>query len=155
MSHDETTCTPPVLKAEIAHVQFETIHPCLDGNGRLGRLLITLSLCCDRVLHEPGQAAHAAARALVRLFDEDRSRVESLGRTGNTGLRLHNHLKRHAYTSIRAAADALHLTFPTVRQCMEDVGRLGIVTEMTGKARDRIWLDRRYVAMLAAGVEPL
>ncbi len=51
--HDEPTATPVLLKAALAHVQFETIHPFLDGNGRLGRLLITLLLCDQRVLREP------------------------------------------------------------------------------------------------------
>ena len=44
---------PAVVKAGLAHAQFETIHPFLDGNGRVGRLLITLLLCHHRVLQEP------------------------------------------------------------------------------------------------------
>ncbi len=51
--HDQPEPTPVLLKAALAHVQFETVHPFLDGNGRLGRLLITLLLCDQKVLREP------------------------------------------------------------------------------------------------------
>jgi len=51
--HDQPEPTPALLKAALAHVQFETIHPFLDGNGRLGRLLITLLLCEQKVLRKP------------------------------------------------------------------------------------------------------
>jgi Fic family protein len=51
--HDRPEPAPVLLKAALAHVQFETIHPFLDGNGRLGRLLITLLLCEQKVLREP------------------------------------------------------------------------------------------------------
>lgn len=51
--HDEPARTPTLLKAALAHVQFETIHPFLDGNGRVGRLLVTLLFCVERVLQEP------------------------------------------------------------------------------------------------------
>ncbi len=51
--HDQPEPTPVLLKAALAHVQFETIHPFLDGNGRLGRLLIALFLCEQKVLREP------------------------------------------------------------------------------------------------------
>ncbi|HEX2958300.1 MAG TPA: Fic family protein [Chitinispirillaceae bacterium] len=51
--HDMPESTPVLLKAALMHVQFETIHPFLDGNGRLGRLLITLLLCEQKILQEP------------------------------------------------------------------------------------------------------
>ena len=51
--HDQPEPTPVLLKTALAHVQFETIHPFLDGNGRLGRLLITLLLCDQKVLRKP------------------------------------------------------------------------------------------------------
>lgn len=51
--HDQPEPTPVLLKAALAHVQFETIHPFLDSNGRLGRLLIALLLCEQKVLREP------------------------------------------------------------------------------------------------------
>ena len=51
--HDERSNLPLLIKAALVHVQFETIHPFLDGNGRLGRLLITFLLCAAGVLREP------------------------------------------------------------------------------------------------------
>lgn len=51
--HDDPVQTPILLKAALAHAQFETIHPFLDGNGRVGRLLITLLLCEQNVLARP------------------------------------------------------------------------------------------------------
>jgi Fic family protein len=51
--HNDPVKTPLLIKAALAHVQFETIHPFLDGNGRLGRLLITFLFCAEGALREP------------------------------------------------------------------------------------------------------
>jgi Fic family protein len=51
--HDDPVSTPILVKAALAHLQFETIHPFLDGNGRVGRLLITLLLCDQKILRQP------------------------------------------------------------------------------------------------------
>jgi Fic family protein len=51
--HDDPEPSPTLVKAALSHVQFETIHPFLDGNGRVGRLLITLLLCAEGVIREP------------------------------------------------------------------------------------------------------
>src|SRR5277367_4278092 len=51
--HQEGTTLPLLIKAGLVHAQFESIHPFLDGNGRVGRLLITFMLCAEEVLREP------------------------------------------------------------------------------------------------------
>ncbi len=195
--HDQPQRTPVLIKAALAHVQFETIHPFLDGNGRLGRLLITLILCAEGAISEPllylslffkqhrqeyydrldavrlkgdwlgwlrfflegveqtaQQAADTAGRILT-LFEEDRRKVEDLGRKAGSAHRVLDLLRQHPITTIPNAADWLNLTPPTVRSAVESLEALDIVREITGKQRDRIYLYDRYIRILDEGTEPL
>lgn len=195
--HDQPQRTPVLVKAALAHVQFETIHPFLDGNGRLGRLLITLILCAEDALTQPllylslffkqhrqeyydrldavrlkgdwlgwlrfflegvqhtARQATDTAGLILRLFDEDRRKVEDLGRRAGSAQRMLDQLRRHPITTIPNAAAQLHLTAPTVRSAVESLETLGIVREITGKQRDRIYLYDQYVRILDRGAEPL
>jgi cell filamentation protein, protein adenylyltransferase len=189
---------PLLIKAALAHAQFETIHPFLDGNGRLGRLLITLILCADGALREPllylslylrrhraeyyeqlqrlrtdgdweswvnffavgvretADQAVATAHSLVRLFDEDRARIQALGQTANSSVRLHLALQRRPLLSIRKAAEETGLSIPTVAAGFRALGaeNSGIVRELTGKRRNRLFVYDKYLRILSEGLEP-
>jgi Fic family protein len=77
--HDQPEPTPLLLKAALAHVQFETIHPFLDGNGRLGRLLITLLLCEQKALREPMLYLSLYFKTHRRVYYELLNRVRLTG----------------------------------------------------------------------------
>jgi Fic family protein len=66
--HDDTC--PALIRAALAHAQFETIHPFLDGNGRIGRLLIAFMLCQEGVLHRPLlYLSHYLRRSRAEYYD--------------------------------------------------------------------------------------
>jgi len=77
--HDEPEATPPLVKAALAHVQFETIHPFLDGNGRVGRLLIALQLANEKLLREPLLYLSLHFKAHRRTYYELLNRVRESG----------------------------------------------------------------------------
>ncbi len=193
--HDAHTDLPVLVKAGLAHVQFETIHPFLDGNGRVGRLLITLLLCHAGILREPllylslyfkqnrstyytlldavrregnwetwlsfflegvqqtAQGAVDTARRLVDLFREDRERVISYARRANSVLRIYDAVKARPITSLSEVRRSTGISFPTAARGMEVLTKLGIVQEITGKARNRVYVYGRYVAILNEGTE--
>jgi Fic family protein len=195
--HDQPERTSPLLKAALAHVQFETIHPFLDGNGRIGRLMITLLLVSEKVLREPllylslylkthrstyyqllqsvrtdgeweawisffargvretAEGAVATARRIHELFDEDREKVQSLGRGAGSALQVHDALRRHPIQTIPVLKRSTGLSVPTVTAALENLGSCGIVRELTGKARGRVFGYRRYLGMLDEGTAPL
>lgn len=195
--HENESCLPPLIKAGLIHVQFETIHPFLDGNGRIGRLLITLYLHACGVLETPllylslylkrnrsryyqllqevresgaweewleffldgvaetANQAFVAAKKVIDLFEKDRARLAAEGDRAGSLLRLHEAFQKHPYGTGRSLVGATGLSYPTVYAALEQLTRLGIVTEVTGKRRDRIFAYTAYLDILNEGTEPL
>jgi Fic family protein len=195
--HDEKHRLPLLVEAGLVHVQFESIHPFLDGNGRLGRLLITLLLCAKRALKEPllylslyfkthrsryydllqrvrtdgaweewlqffleGMAATAqeaaeTATRILHLFSTDREKIQKLGRSSSSALRVHEYMQRKPIANIAATAKALKISIPTVTLALNHLVRIGIVEEVTGKRRDRLFTYSGYFNIVSKGTEPL
>lgn len=193
--HDTQVRTPALIKAGLSHVQFETIHPFLDGNGRVGRLLITLLLVSEGAISEPtlylslyfkrhrdiyyellqkvrtegaweawllfflegveftADEAVKTALGILNIFEEDRSKIESLGRSSGNILRVHSLLQRKPIISIPVAAEDLQLTPPTVRSAINTLEDMGLVREITGKLRDRLFVYNRYMDLLQEDIE--
>jgi len=194
---DEPVRTPVLLKAALSHVQFETIHPFLDGNGRLGRLLIILLLYSEGALSEPilylslffkenrdtyydllqrvrvegdweswirffltgvletAEQSVQTAKGILQLFADDRRRIQTLNRQAATALLVHEYLQTKPLTSIQAASTALGLTLPTITSGLTNLARLGIVQELTGKQRNRLFSYVAYLKILEKGTTPL
>jgi Fic family protein len=186
--------TDPLTKAALAHVQFETMHPFLDGNGRVGRLLITLILSAEGVLKEPmlylslflkqhratyydllqkvrqdgdweawldfffqgaaetADGAVTTAKNLLSLFDADRNAILA-GRAAASALRVHHHLQGHPISPSSAICQATGLTPATVNKALDHLVGLGILKEITGGQRNRLFAYGRVLEVLSEGTE--
>ena len=195
--HEDRPDLPLLIKAGLVHVQFETIHPFLDGNGRLGRLLITFLLCAQNVIREPilylslyfkthrtayydlldrvrakgdweawldffltgvkdtAEQAASAARRIVALFEDDQRRIEALGRPAASVLRVFQHMQRNPIVSIPATAQKVGISAPTVAKSLDHMRQLGILREITGRERHRLFVYEPYLAILNEGTEPI
>jgi len=195
--HEEESRLPALIKAGLLHVQFETIHPFLDGNGRIGRLLVTLYLCVNGVLRKPllylslylkthradyyrllqevrengaweawleffltgvadtaNQAFDAATR-IVELFKQDRERITADSDRVGSSLRVHDLFQQTPYLTANQIVHRTGLSAPTVNAALADLERLGVLEEVTGRKRGRVFSYRRYLAILSEGTAPL
>jgi Fic family protein len=195
--HQDRPDLPLLIRAGLVHVQFETIHPFLDGNGRLGRLLITFLLCAGGALHEPilylslffkahrqvyydllsgvrtsgnweawleffltgvketsDKGIHGARR-IIALLDANRKKIEARGRPAASVLRVHQYAQTHPIFSIASTAEQIGITFPTVAAAIDHMQRLGIMREVTGRQRHRLFAYGAYLDILNEETEPL
>jgi Fic family protein len=188
---------PALLKVGLVHAQFETIHPFLDGNGRVGRMLIPLMLVADGILERPwlyvslhfkrhrsryydllqrvrthgaweewldfflegvatvADDAVAKIRQLLDLFDRDRRAIAGTGGGSSysraavqTNLVVYDHLRSRIAVRIPETAMACASTKPTVARALQDLERLGIVREVTGKPKNRLYVYWQYLDVL-------
>jgi len=195
--HDDQRKLPALVKASLIHVQFETIHPFLDGNGRLGRLLITLLLYASETLTQPilylslylkenrqtyyellqdvrtkgdwegwceffldGVAEVAAqasidAKKILDLLERDCARISTIGRVSRSALKIHGYLLKKPFLSITKAAKALKLSVPTTTNAVLKLVEIGLLKELTGHSRNRLFAYTKYLVILTAGTEPL
>jgi Fic family protein len=179
---------PLLVKIGLAHAQFETIHPFLDGNGRIGRLLITFLLCQHGVLQKPvlylshffkrhrqtyydllqatrdqgdyekwleffltgiaevSAEATETARGILALREEHRMLIANrLGRGAGNGHRVLEYLFEHPIVSVSELCELTRTTYPAANQMVERMADIGILTEITGRARNRRFRYEPYV----------
>jgi Fic family protein len=188
---------PPLIKIGLAHVQFETIHPFLDGNGRVGRLLITLltefwnlvngpflyaSLGFKRhrqeyyryldgvrttgdwegwtdfflrCVRESADDGAKAAQRLFKLVNEDRQKLMELETVNVAAIRLFERLPEQPMVTAAKAVEMIGSTKPTTNKAIDSLVQSGILEEITGKRRDRIFAYRRYLDVLAEDTNTL
>ncbi len=191
--HDESVKLPTLVKAALAHHQFETIHPFLDGNGRLGRLLITFILCVEGVIKEPmlylslyfkehkqsyydhlqlvrengdweewlqfflkgvidtASQAVAAAKSIQDLFETDRHKIGSFGKASSSMLIVHQYLQRNPIAEAKNIVSSCKISLPTANNALGNLEEIGIVGEITGKLRNKIYVYKKYLDTLSEG----
>jgi Fic family protein len=101
-----------------------------------------------------GEASKAARRSLA-LFDADRKKIGALGRASSSALRVQEYMQKRPIANIRAMSKARSLSVPTVTAALGHLSRLGIAKELTGGKRSRVFSYAKYLAMVAAGTEPI
>ena len=116
---DQKTPIPHLIKVALIHYQFETIHPFLDGNGRIGRMLISLYLV--------------------------ENKIPTLGRRTPKALTLLDYLFSHLVVNAKMLQESLNLSPQVVQKMLRDFIDLGILEEITAHKRNRVFVMRHYL----------
>lgn len=187
--HNTELQLPHLLKIALIHYQFETIHPFLDGNGRVGRLLITLYLVEKGILKQPvlylsdffekNRSLYydnlmrvrtsndikqwikfflvgviETAKGSIRTFDqimklqkEVDSMLQGLGaRAGNAKVVVHR-LYHHPLTDAKQVSEQTGLSLPSSYTLISELEQMGILKEITGAKRGKLFMFNRYIEL--------
>ena len=106
-------------------------------------------------IRETAEGAVTTAQRLLRVFDEDRQRIEASGRAAGSMLRLHHFLQQAPITSVSKATERTGLSAVTLGSNFRKLTELGVVKEITGGKYGRLYAYQRYVEILSEGAEPL
>ena len=101
-----------------------------------------------------GSAVDTAHR-LLALFDDDVARVRTVGRAAASALRVFDALRDRPLATLNALTERTGASYPTVARAVEALETLGIVREITGRKRQRVFAYTRYLAIPNEGTEPL
>jgi Fic family protein len=188
--HNDDITVPDLIRIAIAHYQFETIHPFLDGNGRIGRLMITLFLMEKKILEKPllylsgffeknkslyydnltfvrtkndmtqwlkyflagiTQTAQLAMDTLAKVLDL-RLKIEkqihlSFGRKGASANILLQYLFQKPIVQVQEVSAFCQLSYKTANHLIADFVEAGILQEMTGQTRNRLFVFQEYLSL--------
>jgi Fic family protein len=188
--NNEDIILPALIKIGIAHYQFETIHPFLDGNGRIGRLLITLFLVDQKILNKPllylsayfeknkslyydnlsfvrtksdmtqwlkyflvgvAETAEDATQTLSEIL-ELKTKLEisittTFGKRSNNALLLLNFLFKKPIVHVNQVKEVTNSSYKSANDLVSDFVTVGILKELTGQNRNRIFGFDQYLKM--------
>jgi Fic family protein len=106
-------------------------------------------------VRDTAEQAATAARRILAVFEEHRRKIEALGRPAASVLRVFEHMQRNPIVSIPAVAKSIGLSAPTVAKSLEHMQQLGMLREITGRQRHRLFVYDAYLAILSEGTEPI
>ena len=193
--HD-THSLPTLIHCGLAHAQFESIHPFVDGNGRIGRLLITFLLCQQGILHKPllylsrylklhkaeyydrlmairvdgdwegwlkfflrgifevSQSSTDTARQILNMREQHREIIGKEISSSSYGLRLLDLLFEQPLVNIRLVEDNLQCAYVTASKIVEQFVNLGLLKEITGWQRNRLYCYEPYLRLFNSSSSP-